>query len=207
MLFRSAAALYWFDCTHAGRPVAYIYAVATAKAFRGRGICRELMAHTHRQLEQLGYEGALLVPGDEGLAGMYGNMGYRHCGSMRTIACDAGAEDVPLRRIDKNEYGELRRQLLPVGGVVQERENMDFLASWATLYAGTDFLLAAIKEEDKLIGLELLGNERRAPAIVKTLGCIEGSFRTPGEGEPFAMYLPLGGSKLAPPAYFGLAFD
>ena len=202
-----AAALYWFDCSHAGRPVAYIYAVATAKAFRGRGICRQLMDDTHRQLTRMGYEGVILSPATEALFEMYGKMGYRTCSSIRSFVCGAAPEVVQLYRVDKEEYARLRRQLLPEGGVIQERENMDFLAAWADLYAGPGFLLAAIKEDNKLIGLELLGNESLAPAIVEMLGCAEGSFRTPGAGEPFAMYLPLGGSKLAPPTYFGLAFD
>lgn len=200
-----AAALYWFACTHAGRPVAYIYAVATAKAFRGRGICTALMEATHRQLERLGYGGAILVPGSESLFGMYGKMGYRACGGVRTFVCGAAPEDVQLRRIDKGEYARLRRQLLPEGGVVQENENIAFLATMADFYAGEGFLLAARKTGDRLEGIELLGNESLAPAIVKTLGCAEGSFRTPGN-EPFAMYLPLEAGKLAMPAYFGLAF-
>lgn len=201
-----AAALYWFDCSHNGRPVAYLYAVATAKAFQGRGICTALMKDTHRQLERLGYEEAILVPGDAGLARMYGKMGYRVCGGVRTFVCGAAPEDVQLYRVDKEEYARLRRQLLPEGSVVQERENLDFLATMADFYAGPGFLLAAVKEGDRLEGIELLGNDAVAPAILEALGCGEGSFRTPGD-EPFAMYLPLGNSKLEPPTYFGLAFD
>lgn len=203
---RLAAALYWFDCSCYGRPVAYVYAVATAKAFRGRGICRELMSATHRQLAQQGYEGAILVPGDDGLARMYEKMGYRGCGGIRSFVCGAAPEDVQLYRVDKEEYARLRRQLLPEGGVVQERENLDLLATMADFYAGPGFLLAAVKNGDRLEGIELLGNEAAAPGILETLGCAEGSFRTPGE-ESFAMYLPLGGSRLEPPTYFGLAFD
>ena len=39
-----AAALYWFDCSFSGKPVAYVYAVATDAAFQGQGLCRALMA-------------------------------------------------------------------------------------------------------------------------------------------------------------------
>ena len=202
-----AAALYWFDCSCGGYPVAYVYAVATAKAFRGRGICTALMEDTHRQLERLGYEGAVLVPGSESLFGMYEKMGYRSCCGVRSFVCGAAPEDVPLYRVDKEEYARLRRQLLPEGAVVQENENLDFLATMADFYAGQGFLLAAHKTGDRLEGIELLGNEGAAPGILEALGCAEGSFRTPGDGEPFAMYRPLGGSKLAMPTYFGLAFD
>lgn len=202
-----AAALYWFDCLHEGSPIAYIYAVATAGAFQGKGVCRALMEDTHRHLERLEYEGAILVPGSDSLFRMYEKLGYRTCTTMRSFVCGAGTEDVQLYRVDRAEYARLRRQLLPEGGVVQENENLDFLATQADFYAGPGFLLAARKEGDSLIGVELLGNDAVAPGILETLGCAEGSFRTPGEGEPFAMYRPLGGSKLRMPSYFGLPFD
>ena len=66
----TAAALYWMDCTLEGRPVAYLYAVATARAFQRQGICRALMEHTRAVLAQLGYAGILLVPGSRELRQM-----------------------------------------------------------------------------------------------------------------------------------------
>ena len=68
---RVAAALYWFDCHWEGKKLAYIYAVATDEAFRGKGFCRNLMEDTHTHLEKLGYRGAVLVPGSLELFGMY----------------------------------------------------------------------------------------------------------------------------------------
>ena len=41
-----AAALYWFDCLYMDQSAAYSYAVATATAYRGQGICHKLMADT-----------------------------------------------------------------------------------------------------------------------------------------------------------------
>ena len=43
-----AAALYWFDCQYQGRPLAYLYGVATRKAFRGKGLCRAVAETTHQ---------------------------------------------------------------------------------------------------------------------------------------------------------------
>lgn len=202
-----AAALYWFDCTHDDRRIAYIYAVATAKAYRGQGICHKLMDNTHQHLTGLGYEGAILVPGSKELFRLYEGMGYQTCSHIREFSCTAAAEDIQLRPIDTAEFAERRKKLLPKGGVLQENENLDFLQAQAKFYAGTDFLLAAREEEDSVCGVELLGDETAAPGIVRTLGYSKGKFRTPGEGSPFAMYYPLGNSKLPPPSYFGLAFD
>ncbi|MBQ8278344.1 MAG: GNAT family N-acetyltransferase [Roseburia sp.] len=216
-----AAALYWFDCLYMDRPIAYIYAVSTAKAYRGQGICHELMKNTHEHLRKLGYEGAILLPGSESLFQFYESMGYRVCSYIRRFCCNCGTTGVTLRRIDKNEYATLRRRFLPEGGVIQEKENLDFLQTQTDFYAGSDFLLTACSEDDKFLGMELLGNADAAPKILYTLGYDEGCFRAPAgslsnlpnpqciseEVVPFTMYHPLGDSFLPLPTYFGLAFD
>ena len=99
----------------------------------------------------------------------------------------------------------MRRRCLPEGGVVQEGENLAFLSRFAGFYRGEDFLLAASREGNHLFGMEFFGNEALVPGILKALGAETGSFRTPGEEKPFALYAPL---EVAPaPQYFGLAFD
>lgn len=202
-----AAALYWFECLHMGRRIAYVYAVATAEAYRGRGISHELMENTHRHLAKLGYDGVILVPGSKELFRFYEGMGYRISSTIREFSCTAAAEEASLRSIDKTEYARLRRRLLPEGGVVHENENLDFLQTQAQFYAGPGFLLTARKEGNKLFGVELLGDETKAAEMVRALGCVQGTFRVPGEGKPFAMYRPLTDSSLPMPVYFGLAFD
>ena len=88
--------------------------------------------------------------------------------------------------------------------MIQEGDCLAFLETYASLYAGEDFILAAYREEDTVSGLELLGNGEKAPQILYTLGAKQGSFRMPGIA-PFAMWLPL--TQLQKPSYFGLAFD
>ncbi len=191
-----AAALYWFDCRLDTRPIAYVYAVATAKAYRGQGLCRRLMDDTRQLLESLGYSGIVLVP-ESHLFGMYEGMGYQTCSYVRKFSCNAGKAPAALREIGAEEYARLRRQFLPAGGVVQEGENLGFLSAVTRLYAGDGFLCA----EDA----ELLGNADAAPGILAALGKDSGTFRCPGDEIPFAMYLPLDSNPA--PAYFGLAFD
>ena len=204
---RALAALYWFDCTYGGKQVAYIYAVATAESHRGQGLCRNLMADTHRYLTALGYECALLVPGSKSLFEMYEKMGYIVGSSIRELYSEAGSGDLLLYEIDKNEDARLRKTLVPARSVIQENENLDFLETIAKFYMGHGFLLAAYGEGNTLFGYELLGDVSHAPAIVRTLGFSEGVFRTPGTGRPFAMYYPLIDSGITPPSYFGFAFD
>ena len=201
-----AAALYWFDCECRGERVAYIYAVATAKKYRGRGICRRLMEDTHAKLKAQGYVGALLVPGSEWLFDFYAKLGYKNCGSIGEINCRAAEKETEIRRIDIEEYAKLRRGFLPHGGVVQEGENLAFLKEQTELYAGDSFLLAARRAENSLFGLELLGDAEKTSAILHSLGCTEGTFRLPDGNKPFAMYFTLD-EKHPAPEYFGLAFD
>lgn len=191
-----AAALYWFDCRLDDRPIAYVYAVATAKTFRGQGLCRKLMDDTRLLLADLGYSGIILVP-EMHLIGMYEGMGYKVCSYVREFTCRASSEPVILQEISAAEYADLRRQYLPEGSVVQENENLQFLSRISKLYTGDGFLYA----DDA----ELLGNTYAAPGILAALGKTSGTFRCPGNEIPFAMYLPLDNQRA--PAYFGLAFD
>lgn len=201
------AALYWFDCFLADRPIAYIYAVATAKAYQKQGICHQLLENTHQHLKKQGYAGALLVPGSEALFRFYADMGYRTTCYIHTFSCSSIGNTIPLRSIDKKEYTLLRRHFLPEKGVLQEKENIDFLETQMHFYAGRDFVLAACIENAYLYGAELLGNSSAAPAIIHTLGCKNGTFRTPGKDTPFAMYHSLDTSFPLLPTYFGLPFD
>ena len=204
------AAVYWFDCELRGQKIAYIYALATAMAYRGQGIAHRLMEQIHTQLQDQGYEGIVLVPGNQNLRSFYEALGYGNCCPMAEFVCAGGPEEVQLRRVTPEEYSQQRRDLFSLvepAGVIQEGENMVFLTTQAELYIGQNFLLAARGEGDTLIGIELLGDPQMAPGIVRTLGYTTGTFRTRGQGKPFAMYRPLGSSTLAPPTYFGLAFD
>lgn len=199
------AALYWFDCHVHGEKIAYLYAVATGKAFRGQGLCRRLMEQTHLHLKAHGYAGAILVPGESGLFSMYRKMGYRVCGEIQEFSCAPCPSDLILERIGIAEYTLLRRQMLPQGGVLQEGENLTFLQSQFSLFKGDGLLLAARREDDTLFCAELLGSTSAAPYILDALGCEYGTFRAPGPGHRFAMYYPL--SDFSAPSYFALAFD
>lgn len=201
---RVVSAAYWLDVQLAGGKGAYIYAVATAKDSRGRGLAHSVMAAIHEKLEKEGYGAAILVPGEAGLETFYGAMGYRFFGGVRTFSALSKSPGAALRILSGEEYAALRKTYLPAGAVVQEKENMAFLETCVQLYAGEDFLLAAYREADTLSGLELLGNTEKASHILHALGAKQGSFRAPGN-ESFAMWLPL--KDMEAPTYFGIAFD
>ena len=200
------AGLYWFDCSCGNDKIAYVYAVVTDPAHRGKGLCRKLMADVHALLLDRGYASVMLVPADEGLREMYRKMGYEDCISVSTISCAAGEISAEIRNTDVEEYAALRREFLPEGSVLQEGIQLPFLAAQAQLFAGRDFLLAAWLEEETLYGMELLGNSDAAPGILRALGCKTGKFQSPGQDRPYAMLHKLK-EDAAIPRYFGLAFE
>ncbi|MBQ8529468.1 MAG: GNAT family N-acetyltransferase [Clostridia bacterium] len=180
-----AGALYWFGCEYDGGRVAYLYAVATAERYRGRGVCRALMEDTHAILSDLGYRAAVLVPGEAELFSMYGKMGYALLSGINEFSAYPSGRVVKIREITPDEYAKTRRRLLTFGGIIQERENMAFLSSLYKLYAADNLLFAAAVEKGKLFCPELLGDLSQAADIVSTLGCTEGEFRTPEAGKLF----------------------
>lgn len=201
------AALYIFDCLYKGEKIAYIYAVATAKAHRGKGLCNLLMADTHRYLTKKGYKGAILVPAKEELFAFYENMGYKTCTYVNEYEVTAGVDTIPLTEISCDEYAYLRKEYLDENAVLQEGENLKFLSTYAKFFKGEDFILCAYTEDKKLNCLEILGNIQSFAEIVKTSDCEKGFFRTKGKDKSFAMYYPLSDTFTEMPSYLGFAFD
>lgn len=200
------SALYWFDCTLNGQKLAYIYAVATEKAHRGKGLARRLMADTHAILQERGYAGAVLVPGNEKLFTFYRELGYRTLSTVAEFTAHRSDTPVFIKEIDTTQYARLRRAYLPENSVIQEGDALNFLHTQVRFYAGDDFLLAAAKADGTLIVQELLGNVRAAPGILCALDVPLGHFRTPGNDRDFAMLLSF--HQSCPNlAYFGLALD
>ena len=198
------AAMYWLDAECNGKPIAYLYAVATAEASRGRGLCRRLTEQAHRLLRQRGYAGAILVPAEPGLFIMYEKMGYRTCAAVSQWQAAAG-EPIALQSLTAAEYAARRRALLPSGAVLQEGETLALLAGMGRFYGGENVLLAAVPDGDFLWVPELLGDKAKSPGIVAALGAKTGKFRGPGETLPFAMYCAFDGSPA--PTYLGFALD
>ena len=200
------AALYWFDCTLGDQRVAYIYAVATSKKYRGNGACHMLLEDTHKHLSSLGYSSVMLVPGNESLIHLYEGCEYELCTKRSRIECAATDIGIEIQEIDKEAYASLRKEFLPANGVIQEGKNLDFLETQAKFYTGNNILLAANIEDENLYGIEFLGDVSFAPGIVYALDCKDGTFFAPGKDEPFAMWHPLNEDAIEP-SYFGFAFD
>lgn len=200
-----AAALYWFDCRWGEKKLAYIYGVATAKAFRGKGLCAALMEQTHTHLRSVGYDGAVLVPAGDSLYSMYEKMGYRGFSPMeKREIIPAGLQAV--REITPEEYARLRKQRLPENGIVQEGDTLDFLAAYVRFYTAGEALFCAAREENSLYFQEFFGDPEKLPGIAAALAAEKAAVRLPGGDKPFAMYRGFTDDN-AMPGYFGIALD
>ena len=204
---RPVAALYWFDCLWQGQKVAYLYGIATDKAFQNQGLCRSLMEDTHRYLRQLGYAVTVLVPAAEGLFSLYQKLGYRSfCPMERRIYDAAQGQSVNLREISAKEYALLRRDRLPENALLQEGAALSFLSGFARFYRGENLLFCADRDGDKLHFQEFFGAPASVSSVICAMGASSGTLRLYGTGTDFAMYLPLAAETFLP-GYFGIAMD
>lgn len=197
-----AAVLYWFDCRWQDRKVAYIYAVATDRDFRGQGLCRRLMTETHQHLRQLGYDGAALVPGEPGLFAMYEKLGYRGFCPMEKQTVLPGGQPVIVTQIRPERYALCK---LPAGAVEQGSEALSFFETYGQFYAFDGGCFCAAREGDTLYVQEFLGDPAALPGIVAALGVRQAHVRLPGGDMPFAMYHSFTDGAL--PSYLAIALD
>ena len=201
-----AAALYWFDCSWQNKKVAYIYAVATDKALQGRGMCRTLMADTHRHLQERGYAGAALVPGNKSLFSLYEKYSYRSFCPMETVTVTAGAAPLSVATLTPEEFDTLRQNRLPENAISQQGQTTAFLATFADLCKAGNAVFAVSREKDTLHFQEYLGDTALLPGIVAALRAEKGIVRLPGGNLHSAMYLSLDNHTQLP-AYLGIPLN
>ncbi len=199
-----AAALYWFDCSWDGKKVAYLYAVATKKAFQGQGLCRALMEDTHNHLKQLGYQGAVLVPANAGLFSLYGKFGYESFCPMTVHTIAPGKDKTALSSISWEDYEALRRPYLPENALLQEGKTLEFLSTFAQFYRGENCLLCSYEENGTLTVCEYFTDPENLPKIAATFGK-NVTVRLPG-GNNSAMYYSLD-SLTNVPSYLGITLN
>lgn len=156
-------------------PAAYLYAVATDPAFRGRGLCRGLLNYCEKRLAKTGAAALLLVPAEEELVEMYRKFGFS--GDMRRektveVSTDLGRG----QRVSAVEYGGLRETLLwDRPHLRYKKALLDYAGQGAELYAlglGAGSACGALtRREDGLVRVEeILPDDRYLPALAKAAG-------------------------------------
>ena len=160
-------------------PAAYVYAVATAKAHRGKGLCRDLMAFAEGDLKRRGYACCVLTPGEPSLFRFYDKQDYRTV-FTRTRTPFPGGE--PISAAD---YARLREQLLAVPHMVYDLQTLKYAAA---VYGLTFYRTGT--------GIAAAGDGYVAEVLPEDL-C----------GAPFAMIKWLCGEKPLKNAYLGFALE
>lgn len=197
------AALYWLDWHWGEDKIAYIYAVATDKAFRKQGYGRALMEQTHGILQERGYAGAIVVPAEPELVAMYEKMGYRpFCyGKNREIF---PAEPCATPKISWEQYAKIRKARLP--DALQPGDRVyAYLAAFAEFYCTEQSLFCVARLENNLYFQEFLGEKAELPGVISALHAAKGVVRLPDGKTPFGMYYPI--KETPSPTYFAFALD
>ena len=198
-------------------PAAYLYAVCTAPALRGRGHCRLLLQEAEQDLKRQGIRAAVLVPAEESLFGFYARFGYRTVFTCRTETVPAARGDCSITPLTPDGWQSLRELQLYDSHLSYPPELLRWQetisrSSGAGLYRieTGDAVCCAAAERDgeTLLVRELLPDcPEAAAALADKLGCREASFRTAGGTQPFGMAKSLDGTPLPQRAYLGPTFE
>ena len=99
---------------------AYLYAVATAKDCRGRGLCAGLMAFAEEDLRRNGFACAVLTPGEPSLFRFYEKLGYK------TVFFRSHTDFGGGREISAEAYVSLREGILTVPHMVYDVQTLEY---------------------------------------------------------------------------------
>lgn len=96
---------------------AYLYAVATDPAARGRGLAGRLLAGADEYFRSLSIPAVTTVPAEPSLHNFFGANGFQECFTLFQGTLDPGelpapAWDNPLRPVSPAEYGAVREKIL-----------------------------------------------------------------------------------------------
>lgn len=162
-------------------PTAYVYAVATRRSHRGKGLCRELMLFAEGDLQRRGFACCVLAPAELGLFDYYQTMGYQIAFTRQRTMFPGGTP------ISLTDYLTRREGLLTEPHMVCDRQLLTYAAD---VYGLTFYETAA--------GIAAAGPHYTAEVLPEDL-----------QGSRFAcaMLKWLESPRKLPPAYLGFALE
>jgi len=146
-------------------PAAYVYAVATLRSHRGRGLCRDLMAFAEADLRSRGFACCVLAPAELGLFDYYETMGYRVAFTRRRVPFSGGSP------ISLTAYLTKREQMLEEAHMVYDRAALVYAADvyGLTFYETTTGIAAAAPHYTAEVLPEDTAGSRFAYGMIKWL--------------------------------------
>ena len=157
----------------------YLYAVATHKAHRGKGLCRNLMAFAEEDLKAQGVAACVLTPGEPFLFRFYENLAYETAFFRRRTPCSGG------RPISAADYAHRRETLVTAPHMVYDENTLQYAQN---LYGLTFY--------ETRTGIAAAAEGYTAECLPEDLG-----------DEPFAMVKWLAEPRAISPAYLGFSLE
>lgn len=214
-------------------PVRYVYAVATRRSARSRGLSTLLMRAADSWMKRSGIEAAFLVPAEESLFAFYARQGYqrgtlaldtlrlpRSGGSGGNVVVEScSLEDfcrlrgaffsgIPHISWDSGALGYAYREILDTGGkILKVSSSFECGYVVCSQYSkGSACPQAVLKE----CALSRRGLYEAADALYEEIGAQSIAARIPGGSRDYGMakaYTPRARRLLLEGAYLGLALD
>jgi len=147
-------------------PAAYLYAVATRRSHRGKGLCRELMAFAEADLHARGFACCVLAPAELGLFDYYEGLGYKTAFTRRRVKFSGGTP------ISLTEYLNRREALLTEPHMVYDRATLTYAADvyGLTFYETETGIAAASPHYTAEVLPQDTRGDRFAYGMIKWLG-------------------------------------
>ena len=172
-------AVYWFDLFWQGNRYAYLYALAVDAAQQGRGAGKALVEQVCKDLEAMGYAGAVLIPGSASLYDYYGKLGFAYFGRAQTITAYADKAPAQLQEVSAREYLQGR------SGFSWDDAFAAFLENQCLLYQGDGIRLIRYRGLADI--QEYMGAPEKLPGILAALDLPEATVCMPGGDTPAGM--------------------
>ena len=166
-------------------PVAYLYAIATRKSYRGQGLASRLLEELSRALRKEGFAGLLLVPANLPLFDFYEKLGFNPF-SYRGKTVISAAE-CAVKPLSPEEYLAVREAFLPPVHNVPPAAVLNHLH----LFAWGGGCAAAERTGDGIVFRELLGDPVSAGGVLQSFGAETGTAVLPMGDIPYAVAKPL----------------
>lgn len=197
---------------------AYLYAVATKKEYRGKGLCKAVMAHAEKELRKRYVDALLLSPASEALADLYAQLGFTRQTGARRIITDCGKKKGQAAEIGVQDYAGLRETALwDVSHVRYDKAQLEYAVSGGRFYclmAGYDMGCAAAKDGEngtRAFVYEMLPGKDLLGALAEKCG--EGKYelqtaQDAQDGETWCMLKWIGQAHPElEPVYMGFAME
>lgn len=186
---------------------AYIYAVATATAYRGRGYMRKLMKRVEQTLLSRGFEFIYLLPATSRLREYYSLSGFETCSYRKQenmllsfkksslSCCEISSPDVLLRFFD-NTKERMSPCVLPSLSMLKVNLDNSVMQGGGAymLVNGNEPVAVAfiVKKESETIVTDIFLHDKAlypaiADALCRSLGVERITLLVPGEGAPSCM--------------------